>query len=50
MGILEPITHKKEIEEIYSEADSIQKNSINRFTLPKRRRNQSSNNTESKKS
>ena len=31
MGIFEPITHKKEIEEIYSEAESIQNNSINRF-------------------
>lgn len=35
MGILEPITHKKEIEEIYSEAESIQNNSINRFNYAK---------------
>lgn len=35
MGILEPVTHKKEIEEIYSEAESIQNNSINRFNYAK---------------
>ncbi|MDY3904639.1 MAG: hypothetical protein SO007_05585 [Candidatus Enteromonas sp.] len=31
MGILEPITHKQEIEEIYSKAEFIQSKSINRF-------------------
>ncbi len=35
MGIFEPIIHKKEIEEIYSEAESIQNNSINRFNRAK---------------
>lgn len=35
MGILELITHKKEIEEIYSKAESIQNNSINRFNYAK---------------
>ena len=31
MGLLEPITHKNEIDEILSEAEAMQENSINRF-------------------
>ena len=35
MGLLEPITHKDEIEDILSQAQRIQNNSINRFNSAK---------------